>query len=128
MYSSENDFPRIIFLLSATANGILKYIAFVSIGEKQVTEIYCFIGTSIWFAIVDAFDVSCWSSVHTFKIWKIIGKFAMLSTKIDALLSNRKRFSVLKVNLIKFCFENENRDYKTNLLELEHFSFEWYTY
>ena len=34
----------------------MKYLDFVSIDEKQLTELYCLIGISDWFAIVNNFE------------------------------------------------------------------------
>ena len=49
IYFSENGVPRILYLL--LAKGILKNLLFVSFDGKQVTDKYCLIGTSDWFAI-----------------------------------------------------------------------------
>ena len=59
MSFSKNVVPKILCLVSITAKGNMKYLDFVSIDEKQVTEIYYLIGTSDWFAIVMFFDESC---------------------------------------------------------------------
>ena len=58
MYFSKNGVPRIFCLLSATAEGIMKDLDFASIDEKEVTKVYCLIGKSDWFPIVNVFDVS----------------------------------------------------------------------
>ena len=50
--------PRILYLVSAQANGIMKNRDFHSTDEKQVTKIYCSIGASDRFAIINVFDVS----------------------------------------------------------------------
>ena len=49
----RNVVLRIISLLSATAKGIMNYLDLVSMEEKQLTEIYCSIGSSEWFAKVN---------------------------------------------------------------------------
>ena len=43
---SKKGVQRTKNLISTTTNGIMEYLAFVSIDEKQVTELYCFNGTS----------------------------------------------------------------------------------
>ena len=58
LYFSNNGVPTILYLLSATTKRIMKHPNFVSNDENQVTEIYCLIGTSGWFAIVNVFDRS----------------------------------------------------------------------
>ena len=58
MFFSENELPRLFPLIPATAEGNMKRLDFISIYEKQVTEIFCLIGTSVWFAPVNVFDVS----------------------------------------------------------------------
>ena len=49
---------------------------------------------------------------------------AILGTQIDGLLSNRKPISSLEANLDHFCFENEGRDYISNLFEFQGLSFQ----
>ena len=68
MYFSDNSVPRRLYLISAPAEKVVKNPDFTSIDEKHVTEIYCLIGTSNWFAIVIVFDVSC---ILLMKITKI---------------------------------------------------------
>ena len=93
MSFSNNKVPRIPFLKSAKANGVLKDLDFVSIDEKQVTEVYCLIGTSDWFAVFGVFDVSCWSWLHSLNIWVIIIWVGILCTEIVAPLGNGKTIS-----------------------------------
>ena len=51
---------------------IIKYLDFVSIDEKQVTETQSLVGISYWFATVNISDASRWSRLQTLNIWLIL--------------------------------------------------------
>ena len=99
MYISKNGLPAIKHLISPKAKGNINSFNFVSIDEKHVTEVYCLIGSSDWFAIVKGFDLSCWSWIQTLSFWVIIMFAGILSTVIDASLSNKKAISSLEGKL-----------------------------
>ena len=96
---SKNEIPRSICLITTTARAIIKNIGFVCIDGKQVTEIYCLIGTTDSFPTVNVFVVFCRPWLQTLNIWVIIVEVGILCTKIYAPLSNIKAISNLECNL-----------------------------
>ena len=47
---------------------IMIYLELFSKEEKQVTEIFCLVGTSDWFGLVNVTEVSCFSRLEPLKI------------------------------------------------------------
>ena len=88
-----NGIPRILKLISATANGIMEYLDSNSIDEEQVTQLYFLTEISHWFPFFKVFDVWCRSSLRILSFWAIIINIGILDTGIDAPLSNRKKIS-----------------------------------
>ena len=92
--SQRMAFDDIIIFLSYSEK-IIKHLVFVYFDEKQFTKLFCLIGTSDCFAILNVFNVSYWSWIQILNIWLIIIKVGKITTELHAPLSKRKAISRL---------------------------------